>query len=486
VVNASLVDIGRQVNRGLAWVGAAQSIVSLLDIVSVLVILRFWVSQEEYGQAMLAYSLFPMLDIIGDLGIGAAIVGREQTREQLSTLFWLNILLIFGVFLVLCGVGPLVALLHGVPVVGWMIIAWGGKLVFQSTYIIPLNLMRRELRFAELSAIRVVANLVEAVAKIGFAWAGFHLWCFVLGGLSRQLVTAAGVRWRNPWRPGLVWRPREAWDSIKFGMRTSTSELLYYLYSSLDVHVVSLFFGKAAAGLYATASQLVLIPVKILSGVVGEVAFPAFARLRHEGGALVDQLVGFTRLNLAIVLPYVALIALVCADFIALVVPGWTAAVPAIRVLCLVGVLRSLSAIGPPLFYGIGKAGLVLRYMVVAAITLPSLFALGAVVLRPLGFISVAIAWVVGYPIAFAVLVVLAVAQLQLSLQNFAARIWGVAACTPLAALPALGVMLLLGNFTPLVRLIATAVVFLTGLALLLAYWQAMGPRAIARSLAKR
>jgi O-antigen/teichoic acid export membrane protein len=479
-------EIGKKVNRGLAWVGAAQSVVSLLDVVSVLLILRFWVSAREYGIAMLAYTLFPALDIVGDLGIAAAVVGGgEKSREELSTLFWLNVLMVAGVVLVLCGVAPLVALLHGLPVVGWMLVAWGGKLVFQTSYLIPWALMRRDLRFGELSAIRVVANLVEAILKVTLAALGFHIWCFVLAAFGRQIVTAAGVQWRNPWRPGFVWRPRAAWESVKFGMRTSASQILYFLYANLDYQVVGYFYGAPAAGLYSAAASLVLEPVKILASVVGDVAFPAFARLCHDASALADQLVRFVRLNLALVLPYVALIALVCAEFTAVVIPRWTEAVTATRVLCLVGLLRSLSAIGPPLFYGIGRPQVVLRYMVAATLTLPTLYVVCAVVLKPLGFLSVAVAWAVGYPIAFAVLAYLAVRELELPFRTIARRIAGVAACTPLAAAPALLVLLLSASASHGLRLAATAGTFLVLFVILVGRWQGMSPRAIARSLAK-
>ena len=50
--------------------------------------------------------------------------------------------------------------------------------------------------------------------------------------------------------------------------------------------------------------------------------------------------------------------------------PTWAPTAPAIRVLCLVGVLRALSFIVPPLLDGIGKPGLTLIYMLVAAVAL--------------------------------------------------------------------------------------------------------------------
>ena len=77
----------------------------------------------------------------------------------------------------------------------------------------------------------------------------------------------------------------------------------------------------------------------------------------------------------------------------------------AARVLCLVGALRALGFVGPPLLDGIGRPELTLRYMIVAAVAVPAAFVGSAAVLGgALGMLSVAVAWAVGYPIAFAAL----------------------------------------------------------------------------------
>ncbi len=39
------------VNRGLAWIGVASSLVGILDLLAILIILNTWISAEEYGIA---------------------------------------------------------------------------------------------------------------------------------------------------------------------------------------------------------------------------------------------------------------------------------------------------------------------------------------------------------------------------------------------------------------------------------------------------
>src|SRR5690606_29293073 len=110
----------------------------------------------------------------------------------------------------------------------WMLVAYGGKLMFQNLYSIPHALLRRELRFKELSVLRILANLGEFSGKVGFAWLGFGAWAFVLGPLCRVLITGVGVQVLMPWRPAAVLRWREARDWLGFGFRTSASKILFH------------------------------------------------------------------------------------------------------------------------------------------------------------------------------------------------------------------------------------------------------------------
>src|SRR5688500_7588992 len=93
------------VNRGLAWIGIASSLVGILDIVAILIILNNWVSQEQYGIATLVVWIFPILDQATDLGLSAAVIQRDDHNEaKISTVFWINLIVALTMFALLAGV----------------------------------------------------------------------------------------------------------------------------------------------------------------------------------------------------------------------------------------------------------------------------------------------------------------------------------------------------------------------------------------------
>jgi O-antigen/teichoic acid export membrane protein len=346
--------------------------------------------------------------------------------------------------------------------------------------------MRRELRFKELSLIRVLANLAEFAGKVGFAAAGFGVWCFVLGPLCRVFVTGIGTQICMPWRPRLHFKLRETWSYASFGMKASSSQILYYFYTNVDYPIVGYFFGNTALGIYRTAYEFVLEPVKVMSDVIRDVSFSAFSRAKGSRAELIEAFVGFTRVNLVAVMSYVALVFVTCDDVLYLLWrEKYLAAAPAIRILSLVGVLRALSFVAPPLLDGMGRPGRTLVYQLTAAVLLPISYVTFAELLGPrLGFRSVAVAWAVGYPIAFAVLAAIALVALELPVSTYLRRVGGIPICVAAAAAVAGAARLGLGRLGPAPRFGLTLVAFLLPLGLLLATTQKITPRSIARAMA--
>lgn len=483
----SKTDIQKRVNRSLAWVGLASSMVGLLDLISYGVILAFWVSNEELGIAIIATSLFPALDLLADVGLSSAVIQRDDhSEDKISTVFWLNVTLSTILFALLALVaGPALASLQSAPIVASLLAAYGCKLLWQNVYFIPAAMMRRELRFKELSLIRIVANVAEFVTKIAVAAAGFGIWCFVIGPLARVLVTGVGVQICNPWRPRLVLKLRLALDWAIFGFKASASQILFHIYTNLDYQVVAYFIGKEAAGLYTLAYMIVLEPCKVIGEVLTQIAFPTFAKLKHRTTELIAQFITFTRMNLVVMLLFLGVV-FVSAEELLLSIwgPERVPAAPMMRVLCTVGLLRALSFVPPPLLDGIGRPGLTLIYTVVAAIVLPASFVASAVTFgQEHGALSVAMAWAVGYPIAFAVLAMLAMRQIHLSAADYLKRIIGIPLCA--AAAIAVGGMVrwLAADMPPPVSLILTGATIVASFLLLLAYTQGISPRSVALAI---
>jgi O-antigen/teichoic acid export membrane protein len=412
-----------RIRLGIAWTTAASVVMGGLDVAATVLLLRLWLGPEAYGIAAVATTLFPMLDIVADAGITAAVIRRERIDDDvLATAWWTALATSALGAAVACALGAGLAELHGQAVLAGLLAAYGGKLVAQNAFAIPYALLRRDLRFGTVARIRMLAAVVETAAKLTGAALGAGVWCFVIAQAGKTIAQAIATLSVRPFWPRGRVRRADARDLLGFGGKTSTSQVLFHLYTSADYQIVGAVFGPAATGLYRAAYELVLEPAKLLSYIVVEVAFPVFSRLGGDREALRAQLLAFTRHNAATLAPVIALLAVVPGDLLALGFgDAWRPAGDAVRILCAVAGLRALSFVLPPLLDGVGRADLTLRYTVAAAIVVPAAQLVAALALGDaLGWRAVAIAWAVAYPIAFAVLVALALAQIDLPVRAYA------------------------------------------------------------------
>ncbi|HWO22296.1 MAG TPA: oligosaccharide flippase family protein [Kofleriaceae bacterium] len=476
-------DFKRSVARGIAWVGLASSLVALFDLVALALILNFWVSAQEFGAVSIVVTAFGALQLAAELGLPAAIVGRaDPDDDRLSTIFWIGILAGLAEYGLVFAAAPLIARAHGEAIVGPLFRVAGIVLLIRPLYTTHQALLRRSLRFPELSAVRMAANAVELCTKVGSALAGAGVWCFALGSIARELVYAIGVPLRARWRPRRVLRPRLVRPDFRFGMRSTGGELLFQLYSNLDYQVVAYAFGTTSVGIYRAAKELVLEPVRFVSNVVTVVAFPTFARLRDDRPAVVEQYVAFTRQNLAAVLGLLSVVVVAGEDVLGVLLGAqYAAAADAARILAIVGVFRALSHLGPPLLDGLGRPDQSLRYHVTAALVLSVAF----VAATHLGetFFAVSVAWAVAYPIAFAVLMGMVFTHLEVSVFAYLRRVGRLVLCIVAAAGAGLVAHHLAAELRAGVRLALSAGVMLGMGATLLALYEGFSPRAIVRAL---
>ncbi|HEY5923618.1 MAG TPA: oligosaccharide flippase family protein [Kofleriaceae bacterium] len=484
--------LSAQVNRGIAWAAASQAIIAVTDLVSYGIVVALLVPTGDIGIAAAAMTYWALLDTAADFGVTSALIQRDDhTPERVSTVFWFNVLVSSGLFVFLLIVGPIYGFGIGTPVVGWLLIAYGGKLLLQNVYAIPFALLRKELRFDDIAKARIVAHTLESIARVVFAYVGWTIWCWTLAALTRAFVFGVIIQIRHPFVPKLAFQIREVLPYIRFGLRSAASQILFRFYVSIDVSIALAHFGNSAAGVYALAVYIVLEPVKTISNVVIDVAFPTFAQLRNDPDGLAARLIQFTRLNLLAVLPVLVLIWLVIPEALRLFVTGqdWTpdklaVCADATRILCIVGILRALGYLGPPLLDGVGRPELTLRYMIVATLAVPGSFLLGSWLLGDeLGVVSLAVSWAAGYPLAFAALAYLVVRTIDLPLRPYLRATWGIIACCAAGFVAGYGVSLLLRDDSDLVRMLLIGATSLLVTFLLVGFWQKITPRSVLRSL---
>jgi O-antigen/teichoic acid export membrane protein len=186
---------------------------------------------------------------------------------------------------------------------------------------------------------------------------------------------------------------------------------LWFAYSNLDVTIAGKLLGAEILGFYTVALQLAAIPLDKVLPVLTQVAFPAVARIQKEPERVRQNMLKAFRYANLLFLPVFWGMALVAGDALPLILgEHWGSAVIPFQLICIILPLKAIAALVPPALFGIGRPLVNVGNMAISLVLLAVGFAVGA----RWRLVGLAAAWLVVYPIVFAIVTTRALGPLGL------------------------------------------------------------------------
>jgi O-antigen/teichoic acid export membrane protein len=371
-------DLKERVIRGGFAKVCAQAASFTLRIGSLMILARL-LDPKDFGLVGMVTAFTGVLNLFRDFGLSAATVQRvDVTDEQISTLFWINILV--GVILAfsLAALAPVVVSFYHEPHLLWVTIALASAFLFNAAGVQHSALLQRQMRFTALAIIDIISLVVSTITGISMATGGFGYWALVAAAVSLPLITSICLWLTTGWLPG---RPRlrvGLRPFVRFGGTLTLITIIMYLAYNLDKVMVGRFWGAVAVGIYGRAYQLINIPTENLNSAVGEVAFAALSRVQKDPMRLRDYFLKGYSLVLALTIPITMAVALFARDLIfVLLGPKWSDAAEIFRLLApTILIFALINPIGW-LIFSLGMVGRSLKASLVFAPLVIAGYAIG-------------------------------------------------------------------------------------------------------------
>jgi len=404
-----------------------------------------------------------LLANFGFNGLTEAIVQREEIDHALaSTLFWIN--LASGVLLTVgfaAGGSLLARFYHHSLVRG---VALGVSLTFFATSIsvVHLALLKRAMRFKQLSINDICARLAAVIVSILLGWAGWGYWALVAGAIALPLSTMIGAFLLCQWTPGFPRWVKDTGSTLRFAIHTYGNFTVNYFSRNTDNLLVGWRFDAQSLGFYKKAYDLFALSASQLVSSIAIVVVAALSRVNRDAVQYRRYLLGAVSVMAFVGMGLAAGLTLAGKDLIRLLLgPGWE---PAGRIFTFFG-----PGIGVMVIYhthgwihlSIGRADRWFRWGIVEFVV-TCLFFLAGLHWGPVGIaiswtmsfwaLTIPAMWYAGRPIGLAGNTVLAVVWRYL----LASLLAGPATALIIIAVPSLAT--LPGASGALSRIVATCV----------------------------
>ncbi|MBI4271488.1 MAG: lipopolysaccharide biosynthesis protein [Candidatus Rokubacteria bacterium] len=389
-----------RIARSLFWLVWSRGAVQAASFLSALVVARL-LNPADYGLMALAGVWIYAIALIGELGLGAAIVQfRDLDARELNACFWLVVGLGGIGYLAVYASAPTIGAWFASPKLADVLRVAGLSLPLVAVRVVPDSLLRKRLELDRVSQAEVAAMLVAIPVVVAMAWSGAGVWALVAGTLVTPLVQNIVSFWFVRWWPGLRVGSRRLREILRYSLAALGARAGWAVYQQIDAVVLGKVFGEVVLGFYSMAKLLATLPVDKVSVVANQLALPIMAGLQTDRRAMRASFLRGLRLVACLTVPLCVGMALVADDFVSVVLAEkWRPMVPLLRVLSLLGLIRSLDVLLPPVLFARYRAAFLFWWTGALLLAMPFAFWAGAVWMGPLG---VALAWITVYPVIMA------------------------------------------------------------------------------------
>jgi O-antigen/teichoic acid export membrane protein len=386
---------------GSVAMGGATAVVKVIGVASSILLARL-LDPADFGTIALVYAVLNIVNLLAPLGLGAALVQRQENKEDAAFHVFVATTVLAVVFFLVVNIsgGYITALLGDHKVLE--IFPWMSLLILLNALAqVPGSIFEKDLDFQRLGLIMIVSEIGYVVSAVSLAALGFGVWSLVYSSLGRATVGLV-LNWalsRN-----LAWlRPRR-WDwkitgeLMSYGFRILWGMIVYYLYSNIDTLIVGRELGVKALGYYNRAFEFSRKTVDEANRTIRTVLFPAYSAIQHDRPRLSRAYVKTLRTLASFTVP-ASMFIFSAADVLVETLFGerWLPMVPLLQIFAVGSMMKALASTTGAVFNACGFPELNLRAAVlVTLVLLPAIW-----LLLPYGATGVAFAVSISYVAGF-------------------------------------------------------------------------------------
>jgi PST family polysaccharide transporter/lipopolysaccharide exporter len=369
-----------RVLRGGLWAGLSYFATRALAFTQTVILARLLLPDDFglMGVGMFAVGAF---GVFTQTGVDLALIRRpDVARRDLDTGWVICVLRGGALFAAAFLSAPLVAQAFGEARAGSVLRALSLLFLIEGFVNIGVVAFRRDLDFRRQTMFEQVSEALTTAVTVGVAFfITRSVWALVAGQVAGALAKLAASYALSPFRPAFRF-DREAFRGIAgYGWHVTVTGILLFLLVQGDNAFVGRYLGVAALGVYALAYNLANLPASGVSGVVGRLAFPVYARMQGDPEALREGYLRSVRGVVLLTLPASIVLLTLAPDLVGgLYGEGWVPAIPVVQVLSLFGFLRAFNTAPGQLLQAAGHPGRLKRVMLVQLV-------LFAAILYPMG-----------------------------------------------------------------------------------------------------
>lgn len=364
------MSLERDSYSAVRWTGISYLLRTALQFLQIAALARL-LQPADFGLIAIVLALLAILQIFSDAGVNNAIIHFQKiSMNELSSLFWLNVVFSFCLALLVYLFSGQIAIWYSQPELQWLITLSSCSLVINAFCQQIRVVAQKEMRFSSLAIVDLSASFIGFLVTVCGAVLGLGVLSIVVGLIAAAL-TNCGLSWcllARGWFPSARLRLSEIRKFIRYGAYMVGNNIANSLHSQADIMLGGKAIGPQEMGLYSLPKDVALRVANVVNPIITQVGLPVMAQMqsntRRLKGAYLKTLHSTSSINFPI---YIFLC--VFAEDIVNIFLGekWQASSEVFRILALWGAVRSTGNPVGILAMALGKIDLIFKWNVALA-----------------------------------------------------------------------------------------------------------------------
>ena len=345
---------------GVKWTTVSMVALTLFQFLQLSILARY-LTPQDFGLMALIMVVIGFTQTFMDAGISNAIIHKQNiTNEQLTSLYWLNVVL--GAFLsfIVAILSSLISSFYNEPEMERLLLLLSPVFFFLSLGSQYKVLCQKELKFNLMAKVEFVSAFFSFASAIYLAVNGYGVFSLVIAFLIQSTISTflyVSIGIKIFYRPKLHFNILGLNEFFRFGFFQMGEKAVNYISANLDRLIIGKMIGAQSLGYYNLAWQLVMFPLSKINPVVNKVAFPIYSKVQDDNVTL-SKYYNLSVSSLSLVtVPLLAFLSFFSVDVVEIVFGSqWGKAADLLTILAFIGILKALANPGGAVLLALGRA----------------------------------------------------------------------------------------------------------------------------------
>lgn len=336
-------ELKEKIAKGLFWGGISNGLQQIVSVLFGIALARI-LNPGDYGTIGMLAIFSSLASTLQESGFTNALINRKAVEnEDYNSVFWFNIVVSIGLYLVLFFSVPYIAEFYQMPVLVPLSRIVFLCFVISSAGISANALLCKKMMVKERGLATLISMVISNTIGVTLASKGLGVWGMAIQSLSYSTLSTASLVALSGFKPYFHFKIKPISEMFGFSVKL----MITNAFEVINYNIFSVVFGRLYSekevGYYSQGNKWNTMGYSIISGMTSIIAQPLFSELSKDNDRKIRAFRKMIRFCSFASFPVMFGMALIAPEFITVLLKEkWSQSADILRILCIQGAFQPI------------------------------------------------------------------------------------------------------------------------------------------------